>query len=84
MDENLLQTKNNQNTIINYNTIGFVFFATTYTVIIILIYNDIHKMSNNLDQIIDLININTTEAMSIRQDFNIIKECVLHKYCRIK
>lgn len=80
MDENLLQTENKHSTIINYNTIGFIFFATTYTVIIILIYSDIHKMSNNFDQIMDMVNI--TNAIDSRNDFNLIKECVLHKYCR--
>jgi len=84
MKEHLVP-KNNTNTAVDYSLIFIVLFVTTYTTIIALIYIDIHKMSNNLDKIIDLINVvnvNTTEVNSIRQDTSIIKDCILNKYCR--
>jgi len=51
----------------------------------VFIYIDIHNMDNNLDKIIDIINlvvVNTTSADSMRNDLTLIKECILHKYCK--
>ena len=84
MKEHLVP-KNNTNNAVDYNVIFIVLFVTTYTTIIVLIYIDIHKMSNNLDKIIDIINVvnlNTTDVNSIRQDTRTIKDCILNKYCR--
>jgi formate hydrogenlyase subunit 4 len=87
MDEKLLTT-NHRNTNTNnliYIIVPLVVIAGAYTALMVFIYIDIHNMDNNLDKIIDIINlvvVNTTSVDSMRNDFTLIKECVLHKYCK--
>jgi uncharacterized protein YoxC len=93
MDEKLL-TMNKQNDNDNNNNkmiyiiVPLFTIAIAYTALMVFIYTDIHNMSNNLDKIIDIINIityidvNTTSVDSMRNDLTLIKECILHKYCK--
>jgi hypothetical protein len=86
-DDNNNNNNNNNNRIVYIIAPLFV-IAITYTALMVFIYTDIHKMSNNLDKIINIvdvinyINVNTTSVDSMRNDLTLIKECILHKYCK--
>jgi uncharacterized protein YoxC len=91
MDEKLLhmnKQNDNNNTNMIYICVPLFIIAIAYTTLMIFIYTDIHNMSNNLDKIIDIVNIithidaNTTSVDSMRNDLMLIKECILHKYCK--
>ena len=73
---------------INYNMIFLVILACGYSVLFIIMSININSMTNNLNQIIHVMNtiqqsqINTTSIKSIHNDMTILKDCALHKYCK--
>tara|TARA_B110000438_G_C15629002_1_gene570091 strand:+ start:81 stop:464 length:384 start_codon:yes stop_codon:yes gene_type:complete len=76
---------NNQNI---YQIFFIMSSAVCYFIMLLMMYNDIHNMSNNLDKIIDFINvnmninINTTMIDYIHKDISLISNCVINKYCK--
>ena len=73
---------------INYNIIFLVILACGYSVLFVTMALNINSMTNNLDRIINLMDtieskqINTTMVDSLHKDLTLMKDCMLHKYCK--
>ena len=87
MDEKLIEPKNT-NQPINSNLIIFITFlyCSTFLIYMIMMYQDIHKIYNNVESVTNMINqynhYNQYGFNQIREDLSQINECVLHKYCK--
>lgn len=79
-------TKNIKN--INYSMIFLVILASSYSVLFITMAMNINDMTNNLNKIVSVMNviedkqINTTTVEYIKNNLDLIQDCVLHKYCK--
>jgi hypothetical protein len=83
---------NNQNNVnirnINYSVLFLILLAMAYSYLFITMAMNTSSMNNNLNKIIDVMNmidlsnLNTTAVDSIHNNFSLITECVLHKYCK--
>ncbi len=93
MDEKLLensesnnQTQNNKyfyNDYVKYIANAFIgILGTSYFIVMIMIYDDIHHMSTNFDDILKIFNFNNTSIEETSQQLELIKKCVLQKYCK--
>ena len=76
---------------INYIMFFLVILASGYSFLFITMAMNTSSMNNNLNKIIDVINkidlhnlnnLNTTSIESIHNNFSLITDCVLHKYCK--
>ena len=73
---------------INYSIIFLVVLACGYSVLFITMALNIYSMNNNLFKIIDVMDViksfqvNMTTAEALRNDLDLIKDCVIHKYCK--
>ena len=79
-------TKNIKN--INSSMIFLVIIACGYSVLFVIMAININGMTNNLNQIINYMDtiqstqLNTTVIENMQKDFTLVKDCVLHKYCK--
>jgi hypothetical protein len=73
---------------INYSMFFLLLLAIAYTFLFINMAMNTSSMNNNLNKIIDVMNrvdlnnLNTTSIDSIHNNFSLITDCVLHKYCK--
>tara|TARA_B110000967_G_scaffold200004_1_gene235170 strand:+ start:477 stop:794 length:318 start_codon:yes stop_codon:yes gene_type:complete len=73
---------------INYSMILLVILASGYSVLFIIMAVNINSMTNNLDRIINVMDtieskqINTTTVDYLHKDLILLKDCMLHKYCK--
>ena len=73
---------------INYSMFFLLILAIAYTFLFINMAMNTSSMNNNLNKIIDVMNrvdlnnLNTTSIDSIHNNFSLITDCVLHKYCK--
>ena len=73
---------------INYSIFFLVILAIGYSYLFITMAMNTSSMNNNLNKIIDVMNkidlnnINSTSIDSIHNNFSLITDCVLHKYCK--
>jgi len=73
---------------INYGMILLVAIACGYSVLFVTMAININSMTNNLEKIIHFMDtiqqgqVNATLIDSIHTDMNLVKDCVLHKYCK--
>ena len=73
---------------INYSMIFLVVIACGYSVLFITMAININSMTNNLDLIIQFMTkiqqsqMNATTVESIHTNLNLMKDCMLHKYCK--
>jgi len=73
---------------INYGMIFLIVLACGYSVLFVTMAINIHSMTNNLDLIILFMTkiqqsqMNATTVESIHENLNLMKNCVLHKYCK--
>lgn len=87
MDEKLIEPKNKIQPIYS-NLIIFITFlyCSTFLIYMIMMYQDIHKIYNNVESVTDIINqyhyYNVSGFNKIREDLSEINDCVLHKYCK--
>ncbi len=90
-----INTDKNQDNInirnINYSMFFLLILASGYSFLFITMAINTSSMNNNLNKIIDVMNridlnklnnINTTAIDSIHNNFALITDCVLHKYCK--
>jgi len=86
MDNNLENYENIRK--INYSMIFLVILACGYSVLFVTMALNINSMTNNLDRIVNLMDvieskqINTTAVDSLHKDLTLMKDCMLHKYCK--
>jgi hypothetical protein len=84
--DEITTTQNIRN--INYSMIFLVVIACGYSVLFITMAININSMTNNLDQIIQFMTkiqqsqMNATTVESIHTNLNLMKDCMLHKYCK--
>jgi len=84
--DEITTTQNIRN--INYSMIFLVVIACGYSVLFITMAININSMTNNLDQIIQFMTkiqqsqMNVTTVESIHTNLNLMKDCMLHKYCK--
>ena len=84
--DEITTTQNIRN--INYSMIFLVVIACGYSVLFITMAININSMTNNLDIIIKFMNniqqrqMNATTVESIHTNLNLMKDCMLHKYCK--
>ena len=84
--DEIATTQNIRN--INYSMIFLVVIACGYSVLFITMAININSMTNNLDQIIQFMTkiqqsqMNATTVESIHTNLNLMKDCMLHKYCK--
>ena len=84
--DEITTTQNIRN--INYSMIFLVVIACGYSVLFITMAININSMTNNLEQIIQFMTkiqqsqINATTVESIHTNLNLMKDCMLHKYCK--
>tara|TARA_B100000073_G_C23441971_1_gene455709 strand:- start:4 stop:273 length:270 start_codon:yes stop_codon:yes gene_type:complete len=87
MDETLLNNNYKQTDMKN-NMFFFTILGLGYSILMGLIYYDIHNMNNNLNKIIDIVdiinldNVNVTNIQGIGETLATISDCVINKYCR--
>ena len=89
-DSNMDNNQENYENIrkINYSMIFLVILASAYSVLFITMGLNINNMTNNLEKIVNIMDIidskqiNSTALNSIHNDFTLIKDCMLHKYCK--
>ena len=73
---------------INYSVFFLLILASGYSFLFITMAMNTSSMNNNLNKIIDVINkidlhnLNTTSIDSVHNNFSLITDCVLHKYCK--
>ena len=73
---------------INYSMFFLLILACGYSFLFITMAMNTSSMNNNLNKIIDVMNkidlnnINSTSIDSIHNNFSLITDCVLHKYCK--
>jgi hypothetical protein len=73
---------------INYSVFFLLLLASGYSFLFITMAMNTSSMNNNLNKIIDIINkidlhnLNTTSIDSVHNNFSLITDCVLHKYCK--
>lgn len=73
---------------INYSMFFLLIVACGYSFLFITMAMNTSSMNNNLNKIIDVMNkidlnnINSTSIDSIHNNFSLITDCVLHKYCK--
>jgi hypothetical protein len=73
---------------INYSVFFLLLLASGYSFLFITMAMNTSSMNNNLNKIIDVINkidlhnLNTTSIDSVHNNFSLITDCVLHKYCK--
>ena len=87
-----IDTDKNQDNVnirnINYSMFFLLILAIAYTFLFINMAMNTSSMNNNLNKIIDVMNrvdlnnLNTTSIDSIHNNFSLITDCVLHKYCK--
>ncbi len=90
IDENQIDIDKNNINIrnINYSIFFLVILASGYSFLFITMAMNTSSMNNNLNKIIDVMNridlnnINSTAIDSIHNNFALITDCVLHKYCK--
>jgi type IV secretory pathway component VirB8 len=79
-------TKNIKN--INSSMIFLVIIACGYSVLFVIMVININGMTNNLNRIVNYMDtiqskqLNTTIIENMQRDFTLVKDCVLHKYCK--
>jgi len=84
--DEITTTQNIRN--INYSMIFLVVIACGYSVLFITMAININSMTNNLDLIIQFMTkiqqsqMNATTVESIHTNLNLMKDCMLHKYCK--
>jgi hypothetical protein len=84
--DEILTTQNICN--IKYNVFFLVLIACSYSVLFITMAINLNSMTDNLDLIIQFMNsiqqkqINATTIESIHDNLNLMKDCILHKYCK--
>ena len=84
--DEITTTQNIRN--INYSMIFLVVIACGYSVLFITMAININSMTNNLDLIIQFMTkiqqsqMNATTVESIHINLNLMKDCMLHKYCK--
>jgi hypothetical protein len=84
--DEITTTQNIRN--INYSMIFLVVIACGYSVLFITMAININSMTNNLEQIIQFMTkiqqsqMNATTVESIHTNLNLMKDCMLHKYCK--
>ena len=73
---------------INYGMICLIMITCGYSVLFVTMAININSMTNNLDLIIQFMTniqqtqMNTTTIESIHTNLNLMKDCILHKYCK--
>ena len=73
---------------INSSMIFLVILACGYSVLFVTMAININGMTNNLNKIINYMDtiqstqLNTTVIENMQKDFTLVKDCVLHKYCK--
>ena len=73
---------------ISYSVFFLLILASGYSFLFITMAMNTSSMNNNLNKIIDVINkidlhnLNTTSIDSVHNNFSLITDCVLHKYCK--
>jgi len=92
INENQIDIDKNQDNVnirnINYSMFFLLILASGYSFLFINMAMNTSSMNNNLNKIIyvmnsiDLNNINSTSIDSIHNNFSLITDCVLHKYCK--
>lgn len=81
-----ITTKNIKN--INASMIFLVIIACGYSVLFVIMAIDINGMTNNLNRIVNYMDtiqskqLNATIIENLQKDFTLVKDCVLHKYCK--
>ena len=81
-----ITTKNIKN--INASMILLVIIACGYSVLFVIMAININEMTNNLNRIVDYMDtiqskqLNATIIENMQKDFTLVKDCVLHKYCK--
>jgi len=88
--ENEIKQKEVHSNLFLFSILGVC--SISYSVLMGLIYYDIHHMNNNLDKLMDITNsavafanatsINSTDIMNARAILMDMSVCFLHKYCR--
>ena len=83
---------NNQNNVnirnINYSVLFLILLAMAYSYLFITMAMNTSSMNNNLNKIIDVMNmidlsnLNSTDIDSISNNFSLIADCALNKYCK--
>lgn len=73
---------------INASMIFLVIIACGYSVLFVIMAININEMTNNLNRIVDYMDtiqskqLNATIVENMQKDFKLVKDCVLHKYCK--
>ena len=73
---------------LNYGMILLILIACGYSVLFVTMAININSMTNNLEKIIHFMDtiqqgqVNATLIDSMRTTMNLMKDCVLHKYCK--
>jgi hypothetical protein len=81
-----ITTKNIKN--INSSMIFLVIIASGYSILFVIMAININEMTNNLNRIVNYMDtiqskqLNATIIEDMRKDFTLVKDCVLHKYCK--
>ena len=83
---------NNQNNVnirnINYSMFFLLLLVIAYSYLFITMTLNTSSMNNNLNKIIDVMNmidlsnLNNTDIDSISNNFSLITDCILNKYCK--